>query len=229
MPIETDALITVEFISIQAIKPKPEDLVETTVPADSLINNNVIVDTPTPDPATDPVPQQIAETSSVNVAETKEPIAELEGADLEAEATEIINLDANTVRQMALLSARQTPNTLNNQQNSELLESWSQNALPKGLATREPLLEPLLYYGGVEVDKWKKPGGSVHQIVTLADGSVTCIDQGSSAAVPGEIETRYSSVVFLAKICGQAKGGRESKNKLARYHSSSQEQNTDSP
>lgn len=130
-----------------------------------------------------------------------------------------VRINSSTLRQMALLKARQT-STFDQEtyQSDGLPGNWTQDALPAKLATRENLLDPLTYYGSAGTETWKSPDGALHSRTTLPDGTIVCSDQYDTADVPGEIETRFSSKIMLHKVCGQLKGGRESKNKLARYH-----------
>lgn len=144
------------------------------------------------------------------LADTEEPAATIPANTEPSQASP--NIDSTVLRRQVLASIRQ-PGEASSQAISELPANWTQDALPVVGAEQPALLEPLTYTGPVTVERWKSTDGTPETRTVLADGTVLCAR--GHTLLPN---SNFEATVMQTKLCGKEKGGRENKNRLARYH-----------
>lgn len=174
----------------------------------------------TPEPENPITPETVTPPQPV-IAETDQPPTITRPIPRPEEQTGPTNIDPTQLRRQVLASIRQpnasqteTPTTTN------LPGNWTQDALPTGVE-QPTLLEPLTYTGPVTTERWKSADGTPETRKVLADGTVLCAK--GLTLLPN---SNFEANIMQTRICGKEKGGRENRNRLARFHPSNDEQDS---
>ncbi len=186
---------------------------DSTVPAPDLAAPPTIPEIPDDSPApadSNPVTPETTAPPETVLANTEEPVATTP-ANIEPSQTSP-NIDSTVLRRQVLASIRQ-PGETPNQTTSELPSNWTQDALPLAGVEQPALLEPLTYTGPATVERWQSADGTPETRTVLADGTVLCAR--GHTLLPN---SNFEATVMQTRLCGKEKGGRENKNRLARYH-----------